>query len=270
MAKSISETATDYITSFQRSYSSSYNNLKHRSGPYFPAFLTIGLVSFGLISRLAWEDYRIFLSYGPGGMPYNVVGWLATNILRVIGINTLDVWRLEADSDKRSWLEKGDLKARKGERPQLGRHPVPQRQLDQIPSGDVPKEFLAKFRTLGEHNAHLVQFKLSKYEMHTDALWVKDDSDVYALDKKFNREISHVHSGTDYSAHVVLAPQDAVTVIQKGWGQLHGLAGVMIVPKSYVLLYAPRSEEEIEVLVGIVRAAIGYMTGAVMGDVKSS
>jgi len=137
MAKSIGQIVAGYITSLQRTYSFSYNNFKGRQSPYFPALLTIGLVSCGLVGRLAWEDYRVFLSYGPGGMPYNVVGWLITNVLRVIGIDTLDVRALEADADKRTWLSAESLKARSGERPQLGRHPVPQRQLDQIPEKDV-------------------------------------------------------------------------------------------------------------------------------------
>ncbi|KIV86510.1 hypothetical protein PV11_02120 [Exophiala sideris] len=270
MAKSISETAIDYITSFQRTYSSSYNNLQQRTSGYLSAFLTIGLVSAAIVGRLAWEDYQIFLGYGPGGMPYNVRGWFITNYLRFMSINTLDTRKMEADPDKRSWLSASDLKARTGERPKVGRHPVPQRQIEQIPAEDVRQKFLAKFQALGEQNAHLVQVKQSKYENYTQALWVRDDSDVYELDKKFNREISHVHSGKDYSAHVVLAPQDGVTVIKKGWGQLHGLAGVVRTPQVYVMLYAPRDEGEVEVLAEIMRAGIGYMTGADMRDVKGA
>lgn len=129
------------------------------------------------------------------------------------------------------------------------------------------QNFLDKFRALGAQNAHLVKTELSKYEKHTDAIWVRDDSDVYALDKKYNREISHVHNQTDYSAHVVLAPKDGVQVIQKGWGQLHGLAGKLL-PQAYVLLYSPRNDDEIEVLLEIVRASIGYMTQTDLSNVK--
>lgn len=121
------------------------------------------------------------------------------------------------------------------------------------------QKFLDKFRALGAQNAHLVKSDLSRYEKHTDALWVRDDSDVYVLGKDVSREVSHVHNQTDYSAHVVLAPKDAVQVIQKGWGQFHGLAGKLL-PQAYVLLYSPRNDDEIDLLLEIVRASIGYMT----------
>lgn len=130
MAKTISQVATDYLASFRRN--TSYTHLKQN--PY-PAFLAVGLVGSVIVGRLAWEDYQAFLSYGPGGVPYNVVGWLVTNFFRAIGINTLDVRKLEKDPDQRTWL--GDLKPRDGGRPVLGRHPIPQRQLDQIPAAEI-------------------------------------------------------------------------------------------------------------------------------------
>lgn len=61
-------------------------------------------------------------------------------------------------------------------------------------------------------------------------------------------------------------------MIQSGWGQLHALAGVGAfaqkgIPSQYVLLYAPRNDEEVEVLIDIIKAGIGYMTDS--RDVKS-
>lgn len=107
--------------------------------------------------------------------------------------------------------------------------------------------------------------KTSQYERHADGLWVNDAHPVCALGEGFSREITHIHQNTDYSVHVVLAPKDALKVIQSGWGQLHGWAGVKpfgrkLLPKQYVLLYAPRNEQEIEILLGVVKASIGYMT----------
>lgn len=81
------------------------------------------------------------------------------------------------------------------------------------------------------------------------------------------REVSHIHATGDYSVHVVLAPQDCKRVIESGWGQRHPLDGVKLakyvvgwtVPKEYVLLYAPRTEEETRVIMQVVRASVGYM-----------
>lgn len=85
--------------------------------------------------------------------------------------------------------------------------------------------------------------------------------------KEMLREVSHIHATGDYSVHVVLAPQDCKRVIESGWGQRHPLDGVKLakyvvgwtVPKEYVLLYAPRTEEETRVIMQVVRASVGYM-----------
>lgn len=130
-SKTISQVASDILASFRRN--TSYTHLKQN--PYPASILAVGLVSSVVIGRLAWEDYKAFLSYGPGGLPYNPFGWLVANFFRMVGIDTLDVRKLEKDPDTRTWL--GELKPRDGGRPVLGRHPIPQRQLDQIPAAEI-------------------------------------------------------------------------------------------------------------------------------------
>lgn len=110
------------------------------------------------------------------------------------------------------------------------------------------QKFLQRFTSVAKPNASIIQLKPSVYERHTEAMFVHDSRPVYALGEDMMREISHVHATGDYSAHVVLSPQDAKKVIDSGWGQLHPLAGRRIlkrmvgimVPREYVLLYAPR------------------------------
>lgn len=60
-------------------------------------------------------------------------------------------------------------------------------------------------------------------------------------------------------------------VIEANWGERHPLDGSKFIerfikdaslPNQYVLVYAPRSEEELEVVMRIVRASIAYMTGS--------
>ncbi|SRR6266498_819090 len=133
---------------------------------------------------------------------------------------------------------------------------------------------MQQFISLANRNADLVQLKPSVYERHTEAIFVRDDSPVYALGPGSLREISHVHATGDFSAHVVLAPQDAKKVIESGWGELHPLAGVQIikrmigkmVPRPYVLLYAPRDDQELDILIEIIKASVGFMTDS--RDVK--
>lgn len=56
-------------------------------------------------------------------------------------------------------------------------------------------------------------------------------------------------------------------VIESGWGQRHPLDGVKIlkyliggmVSQQYLLIYAPRNAEEIETVIEVVKASIGYL-----------
>ena len=73
-------------------------------------------------------------------------------------------------------------------------------------------------------------------------------------------EIAHLHT-TDSSLHLTLHPKDAGLVITHGWGERHPLAGRgQWVPNGFVIVYAPRSSEEIAVVMEIIRAA-GWWVG---------
>ena len=88
------------------------------------------------------------------------------------------------------------------------------------------------------------------------------------------REISHVHLNGDHSVHVTLSPQDCIKVLDAGWGQRHGLAGVetlkllagFALSPQYILLYAPRDIAEIQTIIEIVQASISYMSDGQMGQ----
>ncbi len=57
-------------------------------------------------------------------------------------------------------------------------------------------------------------------------------------------------------------------MIERNWGERHKLSGAKILglPKEYIWIYAPRDEEELEVVEKILTASIGFMTGS--GNVK--
>jgi hypothetical protein len=138
-----------------------------RSKVYAPAVLTGLLVSSVFVVRAAWNDYRLFLSYGPGGMPYNVVGWMATNVMGLFRIDSLDTKRFEASPDQRTWLGEGWDRKRQGDRPKLGRHPIPQRQLEQLAPKEVQEVSLALLAQLwsgieGKQEKSLRSFDISR------------------------------------------------------------------------------------------------------------
>ena len=68
------------------------------------------------------------------------------------------------------------------------------------------------------------------------------------------REFAHLHPAHDGSLHLTLQPQVCQEVLAKGWGEPHPLSGTM-------LIWGPRSEEELEVIWRLVHASYEYATG---------
>lgn len=74
-------------------------------------------------------------------------------------------------------------------------------------------------------------------------------------------EFAHLHPGEDHSLHVCL-PQDlAVAACEAAWGEPHSLVASGTVPSTYVMVYAPRDEDELEVVASLVEAAHRFATG---------
>lgn len=100
--------------------------------------VAVGLVS--LLGPVFWRDYKLFLSYGPGGLPRNAFGWMVSGgLLRLISVEMLSTAQYEKYSDKNSWLPQFSPTPRSGSRPQLGSHPVPQRQVGQLIAAAEPQ-----------------------------------------------------------------------------------------------------------------------------------
>lgn len=111
-------------------------------------------------------------------------------------------------------------------------------------------------------NHHAVELKTSVHERHTQALFLaRSHLSPHPVADRAWREIAHVHSAADCSLHVVLAPADCKTVIEKGWAERHPCSGRVVgLPKEYLMVYAPRTADEVEVITKVLKAACGYMT----------
>jgi hypothetical protein len=71
-------------------------------------------------------------------------------------------------------------------------------------------------------------------------------------------EVAHIHP-QDYSLHVYLSPRDARLVIMKGWGLRFPVE--WLAPSGWIMVYAPRSEEEVHLVRNIVEAACCFAVG---------
>ncbi len=66
-------------------------------------------------------------------------------------------------------------------------------------------------------------------------------------------EIAHVHISEDDSLHAILAEPLKSAAMEKGWAELHPLAGQPTVSPDTVLIYAPRDEREAALIVDFMR-----------------
>jgi hypothetical protein len=76
------------------------------------------------------------------------------------------------------------------------------------------------------------------------------------------REFAHIHPMPDGSLHAALPPEVAREAEEKGWAEQHPVARMGRIPPNVVMIYAPRDEEEVGVVAGLVAEAYCYAGGA--------
>ncbi|RKO19479.1 phospholipase, partial [Pseudarthrobacter phenanthrenivorans] len=65
------------------------------------------------------------------------------------------------------------------------------------------------------------------------------------------------------SLHMVLPDAAARTAIDAGWAEQHPVARRGLIPAGSVMVYAPRNDDEAEVVASLVRASYEYACGDV-------
>lgn len=205
-------------------------------------------------------DYTTYLALGPGGLPHNALGWLASSLARALLCRETLSTAVYAGPGRGSFLAR-PLAPRRGPRPALGSHPIPHRQTDQIPPRDVISAVESAILEIHADYPSSTELCTSVYEKRGPALFVLPAAAEQAS------ELAHVHASeeaADGSLHVVLAPRDCAEVIDKGWGERHPCAGVLggrLLPAEYLMVYAPRDWAEVAVVRGIVEAAVRAALG---------
>jgi Family of unknown function (DUF5519) len=72
------------------------------------------------------------------------------------------------------------------------------------------------------------------------------------------REFAHLHPRSDGSLHMSVPPAIVQSVVDNGWAEYHPLAGKHGLPTNIVLVYGPRDDSELELVVALVRASHDY------------
>ncbi|KAK0495223.1 hypothetical protein EDD18DRAFT_266790 [Armillaria luteobubalina] len=224
---------------------------------------TIVVATTVLAVATVWmlDNYSKYVSLGEGGLPRNAVGWLLSTLLKPFGRETVSTEEYDQDSNTDTWL--GEIPERRDARPPLGWHPIPHRQLAQVPDDAMKKKLQALFDSIGKKNPTLVKYRVSPHEGHVPGIHIRSSiPPPHPVARVSLLEISHIHT-PDHSLHVVLAPQDCKQVIEKGWGERHPFSGarrVISLPKEYLMIYGPRDDEELAIITRILKAGVGYMT----------
>ncbi|KAK0201209.1 hypothetical protein DFS33DRAFT_1266058 [Desarmillaria ectypa] len=212
------------------------------------------------------EDYHRWLRLGKAALPYNPIGWLLAVSLKPFGRETLSTIEYSQDPNNASWLERAEIPERRGSRPFTGWHIAPHRQLDRTPRRSYPQgQRQAVFAKHAEANQGVVEIYTSRHERLGDGMYLRSSVPAPhdpALQAQF--EMGHIHP-QDSSMHFMLSSKDCKLVIEQGWGERHPLSGVskwIPMPKEYLLIYAPRNDEELAVIEHIIMASIGYMSNS--------
>lgn len=73
-----------------------------------------------------------------------------------------------------------------------------------------------------------------------------------------NREFCHVHAQGDFSLHAALPVPLAEIAERAGWAEPHFFVHTGQAPATIVMVYAPRDDDEQEIVLGLVRASYEF------------
>ena len=218
----------------------------------------IGLALLTAAAALwALQDYRKWRALGPGGLPANWLGWWSMTRFRLKALDQLDEGPLlaaaTAADDLHAWRSP---RQRPGARPSVSPYPIPHRQLTQLPDQQIRLALVGLFDQTVEDQTGLLHYARSHYEKRHPAITLRACRGTLA--EQSSGEIAHIHP-SDHSMHMILSATDAAAAMQMGWAQRHGLAGLAAgLPETYVMVYAPRDEQDLGVIEELLKAAIAY------------
>lgn len=140
--------------------------------------------------------------------------------------------------------------------------------------------------TLVAHNPTLLSSQTSYFEKHGKSVFLAPSHQPSAnpfvqnlVENVLHREMAHVHHHSkadgstqiDYSLHMTLAPRDCQLAVKSGFAQRSVVAGkpFNLLPSNYMFIYAPRTLEEVQLVMQLVRASVGYLAGLSREEAKA-
>ena len=259
-----------------------------RSRPATAALLSLPLtVVIVYPLRAIYHNYVNWLNVGQGGLPRNFVGWLVQLVGRLLAdFDMTSLWPYShpryiqkyGETATKSYLKRAlPWREPHGHRPFVGRWVAPQRQQSDLKAEESVREVClvvaltcgsglaaemsqdqrVMLESLLSNDRKRLRIATSVLERHGPALFLAEGLKGPSWASFVKGEIGHFHVDADWSAHVSLTPADAMEVVEKGWGQRHAWSYLWHI--GFTMLYAPRNEEEVEVVRSILEAGCAAM-----------
>ena len=148
------------------------------------------------------------------------------------------------------------LPQRAGPRPAASRA-LPHRQLDQQPTDPAVMQRLAKRIVDGVAGVHEEPSGISvpgARALVLDAGVPPGPAEAFLV----GREFAHLHPAPDHSLHMALPAHLARQAVERGWAEHHLLVGPGGLPTTIVMVYAPRDEAELDVVLALLHASYEF------------
>jgi hypothetical protein len=134
----------------------------------------------------------------------------------------------------------------------------PQEQLDQIGPEEIWEELTRRAGALPgvEERDSAISVKGAR------AFWIDEELVKGPADSLIiEREFAHIHPRPDSSWHLQLPYDLALLTVSAGWGRIHSVVWLGDAPANSMMLYSPRTEQEMEVIWSLVEESYRYATG---------
>ncbi|KAK5462743.1 hypothetical protein LTS15_002455 [Exophiala xenobiotica] len=257
-------------STIQSSLTTQYHNLLDsiKARPANAA-LTSTAVFATLFTAWVVSDFWEWKSFGTGGTPPTWSGYWRMTKLRLnrlvagAGDDLTDASGLSSSGP--SYLDAAAIPAREGPRPQIVSRTMPQRQVPYksgVAAPGVAERTANLAASFAARYPDILELRRSRSEGYSaEGIYAKESLSTInaecAQQKFIGTEVAHAHPA-EGSLHVWLSEADAKVVVQSGWGQRFPLPGT---PKGWIMVYAPRTMEEVDVVERIVKAGIAWVSG---------
>ncbi|KAI9699124.1 MAG: hypothetical protein M1836_003313 [Candelina mexicana] len=223
--------------------------------------LLLAILLFLPLPYYIYHDYKVFISLGPGGTPATVTGYLRISFLRIFALRDPCSPYPIPEFLRPATGFLNDIPQRSGPRPEVIGI-APHRQTTQKGSSYNFAALSGEISELARRHPNRLITGTSCFEKHGTGIF-----SVCPANRTCEGEICHTHP-SDGSLHMTLHLADAQIVLKRGWGERHPLAKggwlTRFVPTSFVMVYAPRNEEELIVVMEIIRASAWWVSGQVL------